>query len=143
MAGYKKLLLLLDLTDGSEQIASAGQRIAAYSGAEILALHVVEFVPIDPMGETLMPSIEIELQLIQTAQQRLKELTQRLGLERTTCKVTSGNTKAQILRAAEEAQADLIVLGSRERHGLAILVNFAEDTILHAAHCDVLAIRLK
>ncbi len=143
MAGYKKLLLLLDLTDGSEQIASAGQRIAACSGAEILALHVVEFVPIDPMGETLMPSIEIELQLIHTAEQRLKELTHPLGLERTTCKVTSGNTKAQILRAAEEAQADLIVLGSRERHGLAILVNFAEDTILHAAHCDVLAIRLK
>ena len=30
-----------------------------------------------------------------------------------------------------------------ERHGLAILVNFTEDTVLHAAHCDVLAVRLK
>jgi len=29
------------------------------------------------------------------------------------------------------------------RHGLAILVDFTEDTTLHAAHCDVLAIRLK
>jgi hypothetical protein len=32
------------------------------------------------------------------------------------------------------------VLGSRERHGLAILLNFTEDTILHAAPCDVLAV---
>ncbi|HMD73965.1 MAG TPA: universal stress protein [Steroidobacteraceae bacterium] len=143
MAGYQKLLLLLDLTDGSEQVARAAQRIAGFSNAEILALHVVEFVPIDPMGESLMPSTEIEQELIRRAEERLAALTQRLGLERTTRKVAAGNTKAEILRAAEEAKADLIVLGSRERHGLAILVNFTEDTILHAAHCDVLAIRLK
>ncbi len=143
MAGYKKLMLLLDLTDGSEQVASAGQRIAGYSNAEITALHVVEFVPIDPMGESLMPSTEIEEELLRRAEERLAALAQRLGLERTTCKVVAGNTKAEILRAAQEAQVDLIVLGSRERHGLAILVNFTEDTILHAAHCDVLAIRLK
>jgi universal stress protein A len=34
------------------------------------------------------------------------------------------------------------VLGSRERHGLSILVNFTEDTVLHAAPCDVLAVRV-
>ena len=34
------------------------------------------------------------------------------------------------------------MLGSRERHGLAILLNFTEDAILHAAPCDVLAVRL-
>ena len=38
---------------------------------------------------------------------------------------------------------DLIVLGSRERHGLSILVNFTEDTVLHEAPCDVLAVRVK
>jgi universal stress protein A len=56
--------------------------------------------------------------------------------------VEVGNTKAQILAVAEEEQPDLIVLGSRERHGLAVLVNFTEDTVLHAAHCDMLAVRL-
>ena len=37
---------------------------------------------------------------------------------------------------------DLIVLGSRERHGLALLLNFTGDAVLHAAPCDVLAVRL-
>jgi universal stress protein A len=37
---------------------------------------------------------------------------------------------------------DLIVIGSRERHGVSILFNFTEDTVLHAAPCDVLAVRL-
>ena len=35
-----------------------------------------------------------------------------------------------------------IVIGSHERHGLSILVNLTEDTVLHAAPCDVLAVRL-
>jgi universal stress protein A len=39
--------------------------------------------------------------------------------------------------------ADLIVLGSRERHGLSILVNLTEDTVLHGAPCDVLAVRVR
>jgi universal stress protein A len=46
------------------------------------------------------------------------------------------------VRAAQEQQADLIVLGSRERRGPSILVNFTEDTVLHAAPCDVLAVRI-
>jgi universal stress protein A len=66
----------------------------------------------------------------------------RTGLSNAKVRVEAGNTKAEILRVAEEESADLIVLGSRERHGLAILVNFTEDTVLHAAHCDVLAVRL-
>jgi universal stress protein A len=66
-----------------------------------------------------------------------------LALPRAEGRVEAGNTKSEILRVAEEEKPDLIVLGSRERHGLAILVNFTEDTVLHSAHCDVLAVRLK
>ena len=47
MAGYKKILVLLDLTDASEQIAAAGRDMAAYSNAAMVMLHVVEFVPAD------------------------------------------------------------------------------------------------
>jgi universal stress protein A len=65
-----------------------------------------------------------------------------LGLSNATLKVEAGNKKNEILRVAKEEAVDLIVLGSRVRHGLGILVNFTEDTVLHAAHCDVLAVRL-
>ena len=56
--------------------------------------------------------------------------------------VTTGNVKAQITGYAREGRHDLIVIGSRERHGMSILVNLTEDTVLHAAPCDVLAVRL-
>jgi universal stress protein A len=143
MAGYKKLLVLLDLSQDSEQVAIAGRDLAEYSNAAMLVLHVVEFVPVEPLGESLMPTVQIEDELIKRSRESLNELIKRLALPRATGRVEAGNTKTEILRVAEEEQADLIVLGSRERHGLAILVNFTEDTVLHAAHCDVLAVRLK
>ena len=99
MADYRKILVLLDLTDASEQILAAGRNMAAHSA--------------------------------------------RLGLARAATRVEAGNKKTEILRIAKEEAADLIVLGSRERHGLGILVNFTEDTVLHAAHCDVLAVRIR
>jgi len=143
MAEYKKLLVLLDLSQGSEQVAIAGRDLAAHSNAALVILHVVEFVPVEPLGESLMPTAQIEEELIKRARANLSDLIGRLGLAKATGRVEAGNTKAEILRVADEEQADLIVLGSRERHGLAILVNFTEDTVLHAAHCDVLAVRLK
>ena len=143
MARYKKLLVLLDLSEDSEQVAIAGRDLAAYSHASMVALHVVEFVPVEPLGESLMPPVQIEDELINRARARLDEFVARLGLTNATGRVEAGNTKSEILRVAEQEEVDLIVLGSRERHGLAILVNFTEDTVLHAAHCDVLAVRLK
>ena len=143
MAGYKKLLVLLDLSEDSEQVAIAGRDLAAHSNAAMVVLHVVEFVPVEPLGESLMPTAQIEDELVKRSRVKLTDLIARLGLTRATGRVEAGNTKAEILRVADEEQVDLIVLGSRERHGLAILVNFTEDTVLHAAHCDVLAVRLK
>jgi universal stress protein A len=141
MPGYKKILVLLDLSDASEQIAAAGRDMAAHSNAAMILLHVVEFVPAEPMGETLMPTVQVEEDLVLRAQAELGELASRLSLK-ATVRVEAGNKKTEILRVAKEEAADLIVLGSRVRHGLGILVNFTEDTVLHAAHCDVLAIRL-
>jgi universal stress protein A len=94
------------------------------------------------MGETLMPTVQIEEDLEQRARLKLNELSARIGNSRTTARVEAGNKKTEILRVAKEEAVDLIVLGSRVRHGLGILVNFTEDTVLHAAHCDVLAVRI-
>ncbi|HTV94433.1 MAG TPA: universal stress protein [Steroidobacteraceae bacterium] len=142
MAAYRKVLVLLDLAAGSEKVYLAGRDIAAHSNAAIVALHVVEYIPVEPMGESIMPSMQIETSLTERSRELLAEFVSRYGPAGATARVEVGNTKAESLRVAEEEHADLIVLGSRERHGLAILVNFTEDTVLHAAHCDVLAVRL-
>src|SRR5258705_6287520 len=122
MPGYQKLLVVLDLSDDSERVVIAARDLAAFSKAGIVALHVVEFIPVDPMGESLMPTVQIEEELIKRSHKKLSELAARLGLKGAGLRVEAGNTKAEILRVADEEGADLIVVGSRERHGLAILV---------------------
>ena len=74
---------------------------------------------------------------------RSQALATALGVPSENCRVATGNVKAEILRQARELNADLIVLGCRERHGLSILVNLTEDTVLHGAPCDVLAVRVR
>ncbi|MEX0733112.1 MAG: universal stress protein [Steroidobacteraceae bacterium] len=143
MSIYRRILLVVDLGEQSEQIAARARDLAGLTGAELSVLHVVEYVPVEPMGETLLPAVQIEEELVQRATQRLAELTAKLGIGSARRQVTAGNIKAEIVRAAQEQQADLIMLGSRERRGPSILVNFTEDTVLHAAPCDVLAVRVR
>jgi universal stress protein A len=142
MQVYRRILAVVDLTDDSLTIGRRAQALASVFGAEIELLHVVEFVPVEPMGETLMPSVQIENELLERARQRLATLAGELGLPSSAARVETGNVKSEIVRVARELHTDLIVLGSRERHGLSILVNFTEDTVLHASPCDVLAVRV-
>ena len=142
MSVYRRILVVVDLTEDSMIIGRRAQALATTFGADVALLHVVEFVPVEPMGETLMPSVQIEDELIERARQRLATLATDLGIASSAARVEAGNVKSEIVRLARETNADLIVLGSRERHGLSILVNFTEDTVLHAAPCDVLAVRV-
>lgn len=142
MPEYRRILLVVDLTEDSLPIGRRAKALATAFGAQIELLHVVEYVPVEPLGETLMPAVQMEEDLLKRASQQLTGLAGELGISADACRVEAGNVKAEIVRVARERQADLIVLGSRERHGLSILVNFTEDTVLHAAPCDVLAVRV-
>jgi universal stress protein A len=143
MREYKKILLAVDITEGSEIIAERAHDVAERYGAEVILLHVVEYVPVEPMGEALLPAVQIEGELIERATRRIAEMAQKTGLEKAERIVQAGNIKAELVRIATDRGVDLIVLGSRERHGLSIMFNQTEDTILHAAPCDVLAVRWK
>lgn len=102
MLRYKKILLLLDLTDASEQVAVAGREIAENSVAEIVVLHVVEFLPMEPMGDNLLPISPIDDSILDGSRDRLAALAQRTGLKQAKIRVEAGNTKAEILRVAEQ-----------------------------------------
>ena len=142
MDSYRHLLLVVDLSEDSVIIGRRARQLAQLYGARIDLLHVFEFVPVEPMGETLMPAVEIEEELLERAKRRLADLAEQLDLGDAELFVEAGNVKSEILRVARERGADLIIIGSRERHGMSILVNLTEDTVLHGAPCDVLAVRV-
>ena len=142
MSSYRKILLAIDLTGDSHAVSRRAIEVAERFGASLSLLHVVEYVPVEPMGEAILPAVQVEEELVENARRRLDALAGELGLPDAERQVEVGNIKAEVVRVAREQGADLIVLGSRERHGLAILINLTEDAVLHAAPCDVLAVRL-
>ena len=141
MREYTKILACVDLTEGSEAIAARAKDMATRYTSQVTLLHVVEYVPVEPMGEALLPAVQIEGELVERATRRIAELAARTGLESAQRIVRAGNIKSEVVRVAQEGGIDLIVIGSRERHGVSILFNQTEDTVLHAAPCDVLAVR--
>jgi universal stress protein A len=143
MSAYQQLLVAIDLSADSHAIAARSAALAQQWRARMHLLHVIEFVPVEPMSDALVPVVQIDDQIIARSRQQLSELGTSLGLPAEDCLVVSGNVKSEILRQARALKADLIVLGCRERHGLSILVNLTEDTVLHGAPCDVLAMRMR
>lgn len=140
---YQRILAVVDLTEDSSEVAGRAVAITRACGAaQLQLLHVVEYVPVEPLSDSLLPAVQIETELLERARKRLAQLAAGLNVTPPPWRVETGNVKAEIVRVAREMQADLIVIGSRERHGLSILVNLTEDTVLHAAPCDVLAVRL-
>ena len=147
MGPYRKILLAVDLTADTAQIAARANALAKSEGAEIELLHVIEPVPlVTPLDvpEVLAPAVlEAQEQIAAGARDRLGKLAAELGVPASRAQVVLGNTQAEIVRAARDRHADLIVLGGHERHGLSLLVDFTEDAVLHKAPCDVLAVRVK
>ena len=143
MNDYKHILVAVDLSADSAAVCARATRVARLFDARLYLLHVVEYIPVEPMGEALLPSVEVSEDLVASATSRLGALANEQGLGDAPRQVRVGNIKAEVVEHAAEIGADLVILGSRERHGLAILVNYTEDTILHASPCDLLAVRIK
>lgn len=142
MKGYSHVLIAVDLNDESAKVVERGLEIAAQSSAKTSLLHVVEFIPVDPAGEALLPPpVDLEDEMVKGARVRLDALSAQFA-GRLEARLEVGIIKLEILRVAAESHADLIVLGSHERHGLALLLGSTEKAILHKAHCDVLAVHL-
>ena len=143
MSSYRQLLVAIDLSDQSRAIAAKSVELARLWQAQLRLLHVIEFVPVEPMSDALVPVVQIDDRMVARAKEQIEALASYLGLPADCCRVATGNVKGEVLRQAREVGADLIVLGCRERHGLSILVNLTEDTVLHGAPSDVLAMRVR
>jgi universal stress protein A len=143
MTAYRRILAAVDLTQDSRAVAGRPCEIARAGNGTVQLLHVLEIVPIEAMGDSLVPVMQIDEQMMVRTRAQMQALTRELGLPPDAGTVEAGSAKSEILRHAREQNSDLIVLGCRERHGLSILLHRTEDSVLHGAPCDVLAVRVR
>jgi universal stress protein A len=139
---YKHILLAVDFSPATEPTARRAVELAQRYGARLSLIHVVEYLPVPLDNELMLPPLAgVEEQLMENARRRLAQLAERLDIVDAPRHVELGSTKLEILRVAEMERADLIVVGSHGRHGLARMLGSTASAVLHGAHCDVLAVR--
>lgn len=139
---YNRILLAVDLTDESIQVANKAVALCQATGAELIMLHVIESLNYAYGGDVPIDITDIQSQLQETAKERISILESQLPIPfKETC-ITQGGIESEIHRLAEEKQVDLIVVGSHCRHGLALLLGSTANGVLHGAPCDVLAVKV-
>jgi universal stress protein A len=144
MDKYTHILVAVDFATSSATLGARAVELQRLYGARLSFVHIVEHIPLEAGSELLMgPDFNLEQQLVDSARARLADYVKQLGVADADQHVTLGPTKNEITRLALELQADLIVMGSHGRHGLALLLGSTANAVLHAAPCDVLAIRVK
>src|SRR5690606_29748333 len=99
---YERILVALDLGEHSGLVMSRAGAVAGASGAQLRLMHVVEYVPVEPMGEALLPAVNIEEELVAGARNRLAEMAKAAGLGDAEQHVNAGTIKAELLREARD-----------------------------------------
>lgn len=142
MTNYTKILMAVDLTDDSAEVAERARAIATNNSAELHIIHVIEPLSFAYGGDIPMDFSGIQDEIHEQASQQLEKFATAQGIAMDRRHVVLGRPEVEIHSLAEEIGADLIVVGSHGRYGLALLMGSTANGVLHGATCDVLAVRV-
>jgi nucleotide-binding universal stress UspA family protein len=136
---FERILVAADGSAQGSKTVPAAIDLAQKYGATVTVLHVREYEKYE--------GSEVDLGPPQEAQPLVDEVVARFreaGIEASgeIRKVTPGQTSDEIVRMAKNADADLIVMGTRGMSELRSLVlGGVANKVVHQAHCPVLLVR--
>ncbi|MCR9277420.1 MAG: universal stress protein [Pseudomonadaceae bacterium] len=142
MPGYDRLLLAVDLTEESNVVSSKASELADLFSSELHIVHVLEPISLAYGGDVPMDLSSVQEQIHEQAQAHLTDLGAALGVPKDRQHLIFGRPENEIHRTAESIEADLIVVGSHGRAGLALLLGSTANGVLHGATIDVLAVHV-
>lgn len=138
---YDNALFATALVEHSDEVAQRAVSFTNNTNAKLSVLHVVE--PVMGYGFGTIGSDAIEAGLESKALKQLTDLANEAGISEESLSVKEGSPKSLILETAHEYAADLIIIASHGKHGVAHLLGSTAITIVHSAKCDVLTVRVK
>ena len=150
MPTFSKIVAATDFSEDSNLALTYAQELAVKFSADVVLLHVDQ--PLAPVMMTpeLGPSMDVGAMGRIAEEQRMlaqKELDKiagklREGGLKVKVQLKVGSPFLEILHAAQSENADLIVLGTHGRTGLAhVLLGSVAERVVRKAHCPVLTIR--
>ena len=142
MSPYSTVVLAADLTEESTLLAERMKQIVGESPCAVHIVHVIEPLSSAYRGDVPMDLSPVQDQIQDQAKKHLAEFGRQLGVPEAHQHLIFGRPQSEIQRVAEECEADLIVVGSHTRSGLARLLGSTANGVMDSAPCDVLAVHV-
>lgn len=139
---YRHIIAGLDLSEESPQVLAKAVALATACGAHLSVAHVIEPITFAYGGDMPVDLSEVQEQLQIKAETELQRLAQMAGFPIQQEHVLVGQPATELHYLAKQQDADLIIVGSHGRKGLALLLGSTSNSVLHGASCDVLAVRV-
>lgn len=145
MNHYQNILLAIDFSDYGHYVAQRAKQLVDQFSAHLHIIHVLDNIPMPdtPYGLVIPLDEDSSYDLLEAEKNKLKQISDQLDIAPTRRWMVWGEPQQEITQLATQQHIDLIVVGSHERHGLAVLVGSTAKGVLYHADCDVLAIHLK
>ena len=142
MTTIKRILVPTDFSEPADQALDYALQLAAALNATVSIAHVLD----DPFERTLyseqyvpMPDAVRE-EILSYVRERLAARVARSGRHDVTSEILSGPPAQAIVNRARDA--DLIVMGTHGRHGMAhLLMGSVAERVVRSAPCPVLTVR--
>lgn len=142
MGLYSHILLGLDLSEDSDQVAAKGANLAKLNNATLSVVHVIEPLNFAYGGDIPMDFSSVQEEIYKQAEKQMRKLGTKWDIPEERQHVVIGRPESEIHTLAQDLGADLVVVGSHGRHGLALIFGSTANGVLHGASCDVLAVRV-
>ena len=146
MFEIRRILCPVDLSETSKPAFEYAVALAAQLGAELELLHVYQLpaYALPEGGLEILAGLEVELEnrLQQQLDAFVKHSTE--PSVKITTVLGTGVPYVEIIRAAKQRKADLIVIGTHGRTGLAhLLIGSVAERVVRTSEVPVLSIRTR
>lgn len=139
---YGTILVAIDCSDDSAVVLARAARLAQAMRGTLHVIHVVEPLALAYGADVPLDVSDLQANLTTQARQSAEKFSKRFEIPPERIYVELGSIEKTIQEKADQLQADLIVIGSHTRSGLALLFGSTARGLVPGAHCDVLAIKV-
>jgi nucleotide-binding universal stress UspA family protein len=146
-APFRRILCAADLTHASERTLDVALSLASEDDGHITLLHVVESLPGETAGRLYLAVPEIgplRRDVMEQARTQLRKAVPDAARDfcRVSERVEAGAAWREILRVADETDADLIVMGAHARSALGrMFFGSTASHVVRRAACPVLIVQ--
>ncbi len=138
---YRTLLVAIDCSEDSGRVLARAAAVGC-GGARLHLIHVIEPLALAYGADVPMDVSDLQSSLMNQARKTALEHAERFQIAAEQVHVELGSIEKTIQEKADQLGADLIVVGSHTRSGLALLLGSTARGLVPGAHCDVLAVKV-